>query len=233
MNCTLKPILAILVMIPLCLPEAALSQTNEPGPKRMYGRVVDSITYKPVSDVHIWSERSGVITDGDGMFSLIVRPDDAIHFSHINYHTSILRCDSIVLRNEITIALSARVQLLDEVSVPAFYSEDSFKQKVLGTTPAVSREQQYANENAEMMKGLGKYAPPPPKTNVEIFFESLEGPKGATILSTRPDRGLIHAIKEMVNPSKPPVRSSSSEEPLPESINPFKVRLQLRQQLIR
>lgn len=193
--------------------------------KKLTGVVLDSATLLPITDVHIWSIRSGSLTNKAGQFVITVLPDDSICFSHVNYKLLCEVYGNKPATSSLIISLTPLVRVLDEVNISSVLSEEAFRQKIIETQPMMTREETNAQENSATMRNLLKIAPAPAKTDAEVFFETLEGPKGVTILSTRPGRGLIQAIRQLTNPPKLRRPTTSAEHPVDPSINPFRVRL--------
>jgi hypothetical protein len=165
----------------------------------LQGTVIDSVTNAAITDVHITSKKFGVISDRDGGFEIRTSAGDTIFLSHTSYKRSFIVADPLM--PGVTIWLAPRVRVLKEVRISAFPSEAEFKQQLLMTVPTVSREVAMAAENSERMRDMGRFAPMT-KTNADLFFESLQGPQGFTLLSSNPSRGISGFIKSVRRPQK-------------------------------
>jgi hypothetical protein len=161
--------------------------------------VVDSVTNAAITDVHIFAEKFGVISDLDGRFEMRIRAGDTILLSHTSYKKSYYVADPLM--PVVSIRLAPRVRVLKEVQIFPFPTEAEFKQQLLITVPAVSREVAMASENSERMRDMGRFAPMT-KTNADLFFESLQGPQDFTLLSSNPSRGISGFIKSVRRPQK-------------------------------
>lgn len=110
-----------LILLWFALPFALLSQqkAKEKSALRitLQGQVVDSITGLPIDFVNIAEQgtTNGTITDGEGHFSMIVKPGSDIQFSYLGYDTYVVKAAN--RRMNITVKLVPQGFELTEVVV--------------------------------------------------------------------------------------------------------------------
>lgn len=186
--------------------------------------VVDSLTLSPIADVHVSTASGGEISDEEGGASMRLSDGDIIAFTHVNYHARQFVYNK-TMGMKLVIALNPNVRVLREIRVTDVQSEEAMKRKILETEATLSKDKAVAAENSRTINTLGKIAPAPVPTREEQFFESLQGPKDVTILSSR-GGGLIRVIKNITNPERlQERRPTSNYQSDPAKITPFKVKL--------
>lgn len=200
------------------------------GQDRMVSRsfisisVLDSMTRLPIPDVHVSIATGGDISDEKGKVNIWLSPGDVISLTHINYRAREIMY-SEAMGTDFIVALNQNVRVLPEIRITDIQSEEAMKRKILETDAAVSKGQAVVSENSVTINKIVKVAPTPAPTHAEQFFESLEGTRGVTILSTR-GGGLIKAIKNITNPKRLRVHTPVSDyRSDPAKITPFKVKL--------
>jgi len=167
------------------------------------GTVIDSATNLPIPQVNIWTNHSNTISDAEGNFSLFVPQGDTVHFSHVSYHGLIMKHDSNIPATLITIALTQKIRLLSEVQVYSYLSETDFRQKIIQTTPVLTREEEIVQINSKIINYMYRYAPTFPMNANDNYIEYMKGPQPVVIFSSKPSKGLVRAIKNVLTPSQP------------------------------
>jgi hypothetical protein len=181
------------------------------------------LTQQPVPDVHVRTSRRGKTTSSSGEFVMTVREGEELYFSHVSYKP--VRYTVTGQKGTVwQFTLASRTRVLDDFNFRVLDDEDEFRSKVLTTPPAVSSEVRMAKENSQLINDIAPLAPQAPKTLEEQFFESLQPSQGATIFSSKPNSGLIGAIRNAINPKQ--YKPKSPSQPYDGSrINPFRPRV--------
>jgi hypothetical protein len=192
--------------------------------RKISGVVLDSITGQAISDVHISTSSRGTISNEHGRFCISLDKDEVVFFTHVNYHPVRLQTSDSKEEDLLTIALRQRVKILPEVRVSATPSEKELKSKILEACVPATRAEEDLKMNSKTINTLGRIAPPPVPTLSEQYFESLQGPKDATLLSSNPRRGLLAIIRNQNQKPKQPARPSDYRSD-PAIINPFVIKI--------
>ena len=182
----------------LALPIQVLSQIQY---EKLEGTVIDSVSAQPVPQVNAWTNHSYTTSDADGNFSLLVLAGDTIHFSHLSYHDFKVRHYNKTDQSKIRIILRQKIRLLDEVKIYSYLSESAFRQKIMETTPVLSREEEIAQINSKIITYLARYLPAYPMSAHDNYIDYMKGPQGVVIFSSKPNKGLIRAIRNVINPN--------------------------------
>ena len=89
-----KKIVRYILIAALLLPAAAKAQfeTARDSVVQLYGVIMtaDSLVGIPAVSVTIKGQNRGTITNGDGVFSIVVLKGDQIEFSHVSYKPKII-----------------------------------------------------------------------------------------------------------------------------------------------
>jgi hypothetical protein len=165
----------------------------------LQGTVIDSASSLPIPEVNVWTTYTNTISDADGNFSLVVSPGDSLHFSHISYHDGVLPVDNKHHDTQIKVFLRQKIRLLREVKIYSYLSESAFKQKIMETTPVLSREEEIALINSSIISYLARNAPASPMDAYDNYVDYMKGPQGVVIFSSNPSKGLIRAFKNIIN----------------------------------
>jgi hypothetical protein len=201
-----KPLFSLVLSGPflfiffLGIPRQSLSQIQN---EKFQGTVIDSATAQPIPQVNLWTNHSSTISNADGNFSLVVLDGDTIHFSHVSYHELAIKYDSKLPQPSLIISLHQKIRLLDEVKIYFYLSESEFRQKIMETTPVLTREEEIAQINSKIITYLARYAPAYPMNAHDNYIDYMKGPQGVVILSSKPSKGLIRAIKNVIKPNLP------------------------------
>lgn len=116
----------------------------------------------------------------------------------------------------LTVAMAPKVRTLDPVTVNSTLTESEFKEKVLNTTPVLTKEEELARENAQIMRRIALYAPQQSMNANDNYLDYMKGPQGVVLFSNKPGKGLISAVKNIVKPKKLVYkRPNSNTAPLP------------------
>jgi hypothetical protein len=170
---------------------------------RLSGTIIDSATALPIPQVNIWASNSSTVSDADGNFSLEVLRGDSIHFSHISYEDLTIKKHISVGQSQVAIKMRERIRLLREVNVYWFLSENMFRQKIMETTLVPSREEEIAMINSKIISYLARYAPVCSMNAYDNHIDYMRGPQPVVIFSSKPTKGLIRAIKNVIRPNLP------------------------------
>src|SRR6267154_2231949 len=184
----------------LCLLFALIASPPVRSQHQVQGTVIDSLSSVPVPDVYIRTRHSATISDADGNFSLVVSPGDTVYFSHTSYCALAIVVDNKTRDHKLKIVLRQKVRLLNEVKVYSYLSEWAFKQKIIETTPQISREEALAAINSKIISYLARFAPAAPMNANDNYIDYMKGPQGVVIFSSNPSKGLIRALKNVINP---------------------------------
>lgn len=187
--------------------------------------VIDSLTRLPIADVHVSTSERGEISGPEGELRFYLDDGEMISFTHINYHPRRIKYNAATMASNVLILMKPNVRMLREINVTDVQSEEAMKRKLLETKPVSSKEEAAVSDNSRIINSVSRVAPMPAPTLEEQYFESLQGPKGVTILSSK-GGGLIKAIKNISNPEKlrsPGIKSDYRADP--GRVTPFKVRL--------
>lgn len=217
----------LFTLIAMSLASGVVSAQNAGELFSVVGIVIDSASSAPVPDVHVRAGNTGTITDASGVFRITLSPGDKIIFSHVNYRLRVLENPDLTgPRDTLTIGLQEKPNVLTEVTVWSVMEEQELKTKILETNPVLSLYEQYALDNSRRINDLGRIAPPPVPTLSEQFFQSLEGPKEFTLLSTNLNKGILKFIRDRNKSSRPAPRLYGREhyESDPSRITPFTVK---------
>ncbi len=71
------------------------------------------------------------------------------------------------------------------------------------TTPVLSREEEIAQVNSKIISYLARYTPTYPMNANDNYIDYMKGPQPVVIFSSKPSKGLIRAIKNVVSPDLP------------------------------
>jgi hypothetical protein len=219
-----KELLSIALILYLSA-EVVAQDENEVRVK-ISGEIIDSLSGSRVPDVHVSTSFRGTISDPEGKFCISVSEGETLQFTHVNYYPVTVDLKRVTDIDFLQIKMTERVKVLPEIHVRDAMSEEELKNKVLAGCPPVSSAQKAVSENSRAINQLGKIAPPPVPTLSEQYFESLQGPKDVTILSTSPSRGIGKMIRSLRHPERPGQFSRPSDyRSDPGKVTPFRIKL--------
>ncbi len=109
----------IILFIAICLlPTYLLAQTTQEGKKAITGVVLDDQNESmPGVNVVVKGLNTGVVTDIDGNYSILVSNDDILVFSFIGYTTQEIAVGN---KTKIDVALRGDTELIDEIVVTGY-----------------------------------------------------------------------------------------------------------------
>lgn len=97
---------------------------------KVSGIVIDSVTFKAISDVHITiNNRVGATSDGEGNFSIVARPFDTLTFSRIGYVS--VKFPVILDEEDIIIVMAEDVTYLLPITVTATARSPLIRDKIV------------------------------------------------------------------------------------------------------
>jgi hypothetical protein len=112
---------------------------------RVSGIVIDSVTFKAISGVHVRaSGAGGVITDEQGAFSMVAAPFDTLVFSSVGYRP--VRFPVVVHEEDIIIVMAEDVTYLHPVLVTAPFVRSPLIKEKAAVEQRVSRPTPLASE---------------------------------------------------------------------------------------
>lgn len=217
----------IIFLLGFLVGAAAAGQSRTQSRTPVIITVIDSLTHLPIADVHVSTSQRGEISGAEGELKFLLADGDVISFTHINYHPRIITYDAVAMQSKLSVLMKPNVRMLREIKVTDVQSEEAMKRKLLETNPVSSKEEAAVSENSRIINSVSKIAPLAAPTLAEQYFESLQGPKGVTILSSK-GGGLIKAIKNISNPAKAKSLDRRTDyRSDPAKITPFNVKLHL------
>lgn len=192
------------------------AQSLEPQRRRMMrGVITDGTTSRGIPNVYVRATSFGVISDAEGNFSMALSLGDSLHFSHLSYLPYSIVFHTDLNHNKFVIVLSPKITFLKEVTITPL-TEDEFQRKILETTPQLSREEEIAQENVQILNHATKFAMPLQMDSYQSYRDYMKGPQGVVLFSSNGSKGLVRAIKNVVRstPYKFPSMSSRTHNPL-------------------
>lgn len=124
----------------------------------LHGLVMDAKTGEPLSNVHfILNKSSGNITDREGEFSLFLKQDDTVRFTHMGYQDFIFTPgDSLEEGNIYTAGIFMQSDTLVVGEVIIIPKIPDLRASILTASPALSEEERNARNNvaASVYTGL-------------------------------------------------------------------------------
>ena len=177
----------------------------------LWGIIKDQHTLEPVPAAHIVTPQRGAFSDSAGFFSITVAPTDTLVLSHVNYRAHTIAARTV--SDTLFISLTSRDVLLREVVVHGLPTEEQFKEQLLGMNLPPSQEVMNARTNFDYAQKLYLAGYVPTMNSRDNYQWHLQEPKGITLFSSGPTKGLSKALKSLFRYNKlfTPVRTHSTQ----------------------
>ena len=165
----MKKILLYLLLAAFFVPNSAKAQfeTARDSVVQLYGVIMtaDSLVGIPAVSVMIKGQNRGTVTNGDGVFSIVVLKGDEVEFSHVSYKPKTILIPRSLEGNQYSVI---QLMVADTVYLPA---------TILRPRPT---PEQFARDfvNAEV-----------PDDNIEIARQNTSEAKRRVLLQTTPGDG--------------------------------------------
>lgn len=163
---------------------------------KLSGQLLDHQTQTPIAFVHIVGSVEQTISDSKGMFSISTFKGDTIKFSHINFERYDIKISEIPERT-IPIYLTKKETVLQEVIIRDYLLEDELKQEIIAYEVKTSKEEANAVYNVANSTVLYLQGYTPEMNSLDNFKNYIKEPKGVTLFSSDPSKGLIKSIKKL------------------------------------
>ncbi|MEO9965818.1 MAG: carboxypeptidase-like regulatory domain-containing protein [Reichenbachiella sp.] len=168
---------------------------------RISGQILDAKTHLPIAFAHVLGSTDQVVSDHLGQFSIKVRLGDTLTFSHINFDRYALK----VLdrpENRLIIYLSPKENLMKEIIIREYMPEDEFKLEILKHEVQITKEEANAVNNVAYSTMLYRKGYVPEMNSLDNFKNYIKEPRGITLFSSDPNKGLIRSIKKLNQQNK-------------------------------
>ncbi len=174
------------------------------------GIIKDQQTLKLLPSVHVVTSQRGTFSDITGFFSIAATATDTIVFSHVNYRSHQVAVTTV--GDTLLFFLTSRDLVLPEVVVHGLPTEEQFKEQLLGINLPPSQEETNARANVAIAQKLYLAGYVPAMNSRDNYHWQLQEPKGITLFSSGPTKGLSKALKNLFRYSKllTPVRMHST-----------------------
>lgn len=171
----------------------ALSQQNE---YMLTGRILDSKSLDPVSQVIIKSNHQASISDNKGAFEIRVGVGDSVVISHIGFKTLYWKVGEDG-KAAVDILLEEEVIELSEVLVNAFIPEEVFKSEILHATPPLDYEYEVAFRNLQFIRQVYQFGYFYDYSSYDTFLKNTKNMGEISFFSNNSSLGIWGAIRRI------------------------------------
>ncbi|MCH7403250.1 hypothetical protein ACFOUP_09030 [Belliella kenyensis] len=170
-------------------------------------KVIDQVTGLPIEGVHVYFPNGQDVSNEKGEFTLKVKDQAKITFSHVSYEFKQMEISLDALASEVI--LIPRESELDMIEVRPFPTEDELKRQVLSTPVYKTRLEMNLMKNTSIMKASFPYIPSLPASSYTAFMSRVipDGSGGVNIFNSS-GGGLIQVFREIGNGYQTPTSSS-------------------------
>lgn len=184
----------------LCLAALAMTMSSASAQHIFNGTLRDSETRVPIPYAHISNGSSGQISDSQGHFSISYEEGDSLYITHVNYAELLFnpKKSNGDLQDIFLIPVD---MLLTEITIYHLPDLETFKERIRSTNLEPTDMQVNVLNNMQKIKLAVLSDETPEMTSMDNFNFYMQDPKGVSIFSTDPNKGLIRAIRTIYGKS--------------------------------